>query len=463
MKKVFLILMIMLFLIALPLLADIDIEPGSTDVTRAIMFYKSSNGFDPCESFADLTDLDIWYIRVETDEDVTISAKADMSALTSLTDAHADNSAYEIGHGYYRIDFPDAVFAAGATEATVIIEDANNDYIITEQIRFQLPTPIWNMSTASYGGPGTYGLVIENMITDTSELQFLWTPGGPLDELLNGIDVNMGVAIDDINVIQVDLDEVAADVCGLDGAAMRGTDSAMLAASYTEPNNTGIAAIQDIVKEGGTGDVNDIWQRVIAGSDGPWTSEVTPEQIVNQIDANSTKLDDANTGITNIYNIVKLGGTGDVNAIWILALGIDSNLADALADTNELQVALAELLADINDIKTDTNDIQEDYAGLLSDVNDIKTKTDQLNFTNTFVDATLEPNTPVTDPNGDPNSWDYREWLLWESKVRWGNKNTLSDSDGYLRTYAEDSNTVITKQAVNDDGTTQTVGKVQGP
>lgn len=52
------------------------------------------------------------------------------------------------------------------------------------------------------------------IVTDTNELQGDWTNGGRLDLIL---------------------DAVAADVAGLDGAAMRGTDNALLAASYTAP------------------------------------------------------------------------------------------------------------------------------------------------------------------------------------------------------------------------------------
>jgi len=118
------------------MLGAMQIKSGSTDVTLQLKFFNSLTG--ALKTGVTITDLDIWYIRVEDDEDVTISAKADMLALGSLTDAHADNSGYEIGHGYYRIDLPDEVFAAGATTASIVIEDAASDTILPCTVDFQL-------------------------------------------------------------------------------------------------------------------------------------------------------------------------------------------------------------------------------------------------------------------------------------------------------------------------------------
>jgi len=42
-----------------------------------------------------------------------------LSDLTALTDAHTDGGIKEVGNGEYRLDVPDAAFAAGATKVTI--------------------------------------------------------------------------------------------------------------------------------------------------------------------------------------------------------------------------------------------------------------------------------------------------------------------------------------------------------
>jgi len=114
----------------------IQIKKAATDVTIQIRLFDALTG-EP-KTGVTIANLDLWYIRVEDDEDVTISSKVDLAALAALTDAHADSSAYEIGKGYYRIDLPDAVFASGATTASIIIEDGEAGTILSERVDFQL-------------------------------------------------------------------------------------------------------------------------------------------------------------------------------------------------------------------------------------------------------------------------------------------------------------------------------------
>ncbi len=115
----------------------IFIKKGSTDVTIQVKLRDAYNG--SLKTGVTITDLDLYYIRVETDNDVTISAKADLTALASLTDAHADNKAYEIGQGYYRLDIPDAAFATGAVSGTLVIVDgATSPAVLTTTVDFQL-------------------------------------------------------------------------------------------------------------------------------------------------------------------------------------------------------------------------------------------------------------------------------------------------------------------------------------
>lgn len=114
----------------------IFIKKGSINVTIPIKLRDAYNG--SLKTGVTITDLDLYYIRVETDNDVTISAKVDLTALTSLTDAHADNKAYEIGRGYYRLDIPDAAFAIGAVSGTLVIEDGSaSPAVLTTTVDYQ--------------------------------------------------------------------------------------------------------------------------------------------------------------------------------------------------------------------------------------------------------------------------------------------------------------------------------------
>jgi hypothetical protein len=66
------------------------------------------------------------YTRVETDNDVVVTdVTSSLSALTNLTDAHADWGWKEVSNtlapGLYRLDVADAVFAAGAWYAVVYV------------------------------------------------------------------------------------------------------------------------------------------------------------------------------------------------------------------------------------------------------------------------------------------------------------------------------------------------------
>ena len=71
--------------------------------------------------------------------------------------------------------------------------------------------------------------------------------GLDIDTILGRItDARMGALTDwlDGGRLYLILDIIAGDVAGLDGAAMRGTDGALLAANYTAPNNSGITGIK---------------------------------------------------------------------------------------------------------------------------------------------------------------------------------------------------------------------------
>jgi len=69
-------------------------------------------------------------------------------------------------------------------------------------------------------------------------------------------------------------------------------------------------------------------------------------------------------------------------------------------------------------------------------------------------------NISIAEPNNDPNSWDFRDWLFWLPKIRFGGKTTCDDD--WQKSY-NNVGTAITKQSVSDIDDIQTIGKAQTP
>ena len=112
------------------------IEKGSTDVSLAIRLYDATNGSP--KTGLTIANMQIRYIRVEDDNDVTISDWTSLTALANLEAGHTDNYGYEIGEGYYRIDVPDAAFATGASFLSVLVRDSVGNSILNEEKEIQL-------------------------------------------------------------------------------------------------------------------------------------------------------------------------------------------------------------------------------------------------------------------------------------------------------------------------------------
>lgn len=111
-------------------------NPGVVDLTTIIWLQDALSG--AYKTGVTLTDLDLTYMRVEDDNDVVSTGPADISALSNLTDDHADNSMKEIGNGAYRLDIPDAAVAGGAVFCDIIIWDAASDTILPCPIKIQM-------------------------------------------------------------------------------------------------------------------------------------------------------------------------------------------------------------------------------------------------------------------------------------------------------------------------------------
>ncbi len=99
------------------------VQAGTADVTTYFELTNSSDGSEA--TGLTVTALDLSYVR---DGDA-VAAKVDASDLGSANAAHSANGAYEVDStdapGLYRIDWPDAAFAAGVGRVQLIVKHAD--------------------------------------------------------------------------------------------------------------------------------------------------------------------------------------------------------------------------------------------------------------------------------------------------------------------------------------------------
>jgi len=85
------------------------VKKGSTDQSVVIRIIDSSDGTPEPAVEHNTAGIDLWY-RKEGATKTSITE----AALAALDSAHSDGGIEHIGDGYYRLDLPDAAFAAGA-------------------------------------------------------------------------------------------------------------------------------------------------------------------------------------------------------------------------------------------------------------------------------------------------------------------------------------------------------------
>ena len=125
---------------------SVTIEPGSTDVSLAMgLIDPATNG--PLVGQA-IAELDVTYCRPGA-----AAVKADATALGAVDAAHADNKAIEIdatnAKGEYRVDWPDAAFAAGVPMVSLIVQDGDGNQVGRLDVTLD---PAWATNVDSTGG-----------------------------------------------------------------------------------------------------------------------------------------------------------------------------------------------------------------------------------------------------------------------------------------------------------------------
>jgi len=180
------------------------IQKGSTNITDYVFVQDSSDGTP--ETGATITDFDLQYVR----NGAAPSAKVDATALAGIDSAHSDNTMFEVDGtdqpGLYRVDWPDAAFATGVSQVVCTVKAAGFhpvhkeyqlvDFDPEDATRMGL-TALPNANADAAGGlpiSNAGGLDLDAMNTnindietDTNELQGDWADGGRLDLIVDAI------------------------------------------------------------------------------------------------------------------------------------------------------------------------------------------------------------------------------------------------------------------------------------
>jgi hypothetical protein len=126
---------------------------GATDVTTYFVLRLAADGTEA--TGLTITNFDLQYVR----SGVAPAAKVDATALAATDSAHGDNQAIEIDGtdqpGLYRVDWPDAAFAAGVKEVILTVKCAT---AFTEHLRVMINAPVVLGNTAHGGGAATLQL-----------------------------------------------------------------------------------------------------------------------------------------------------------------------------------------------------------------------------------------------------------------------------------------------------------------
>jgi len=471
-------------------MADRFIQAGTTDVTIMMRLFNATTGA-PATGLT-IANIDIKIYRLDDDNDVELVQNwTDLTAHAALTDAHTDNYGYEMDSGYYRIDLPDGACQAGiprGLKTVVLVRTDASTVILETAYTIQLSPPV-NMveidEDATDGNNATLNLKMLNIVNSGGDAINAESSGG------NGNGIH-AYGNGSGNGIYGQAGLTGNGIFGLGG----GSSGNGLLAIATANNDAGIKATKHGTGVDIDGDLSaDALDNISAGGGDVKTIKDNIGTPAN-IDTGGATLAD------NLKKIADDNGGGDFDATNHSLKIIRDKVDDVETDTGEIGTAGAGL-SDLGgmstgmkaEVQVEANDalIANNLDHLMktavvsnadmtaevtdgtvlsnimtkgSDTSDFTVATDSLEG---IVDAGLSAvtlasggldNISVTDPSGGKATWDFRDWLWWLCRIRFGEKHTISAA--VLRTHNQ-ADSVLTEQDVDNDGTTQTVNPIADP
>lgn len=194
---------------------------GSTDVTTYFALRLAADG--TAATGLTITNFDLQYTR----SGVAPTAKVDATALAATDSAHADNKAIEIDAtdqpGLYRVDWPDAAFAADVREVILTVKVAT---AFTEHLRVQIDPPV---NVVEWGGTDVVAGAIPAVAADGAGGLPISDAGSlDLDTLLGRLTANVALAsiCTEARLAELDAGNIPTDLSDIQGATFSGaTDS----------------------------------------------------------------------------------------------------------------------------------------------------------------------------------------------------------------------------------------------
>ena len=337
---------------------------GSTNVTTYFALRLTADG--TAATGLTITNIDLQYVR----SGVVPVAKVDAVALAATNTSHTDNRAIEIDAtdqpGLYRVDWPDAAFAAGVREVILSVKVAT---AFTEHLRVEIDGEVnvveWAGTDVVAGAipaaaaDAAGGLIvsdaggldvdamntnINDIETDTNELQGDWTNGGRLDLIVDAILVDTGTTLSGlITTVDTVVDGIQTDLSN-------GTDGLGALKALIDTVDTNVDSI--LV------DTNEL--------QGDWANGGRLDLLIDAILLDTgTTLDAAiaviDANVDQIETAVITNAAGTDIAADIIAMKADT--AAILVDTGTtLDTKLDTIDGNVDTILVDTNELQGDWA-----------------------------------------------------------------------------------------------------
>jgi len=193
-----------------------DITPGATDVTTYFVLRLAADGTEL--TGATITNMDLVYTRSRA-----AAVKADATALAQVDSAHADNKAIEVdatnAPGLYRVDWPDAAFAAGVGEvilnvkyATAFVEFLRVSLVVPPPTAAEIATEVdvtsvLDENTADHDTAGTIGYSIGLLATGTGSYSgdpVVDGSANPIEGAIVSVHTDAACATDPVQVLVTD-------------------------------------------------------------------------------------------------------------------------------------------------------------------------------------------------------------------------------------------------------------------
>lgn len=129
------VVLFVILVVATSVFAAEDVENGATDVITHFVFRDQTTGVR--DAGVVIANLEMYYAEDQTAE----SADAFVGAHGAATDAHTAGECFNVGHGLYRVDWPDAAFDGGVGKRVHLTVVDGDGGAFTETLVVQLSPP----------------------------------------------------------------------------------------------------------------------------------------------------------------------------------------------------------------------------------------------------------------------------------------------------------------------------------